>query len=141
MIHRIKREKDMLKNVWNGIGGKVKESESPEECVIREVFEESGLKIQNPLLKGILTFPNNRNTGETWYVFVYTTTEFTGELQENDEGELEWISVKSILQGKQNIHVQNADKYFIKWLDKKKIFSAKFDYEDEQITDYSVVFY
>ena len=57
MLHRIKKEKDMHEGKWNGLGGKMLDGETPEECVIREVREESGLTIKNPKLRGILTFP------------------------------------------------------------------------------------
>lgn len=137
MIHRVKREGDMFKDFWNGIGGKIQDNESPEECVIREVKEESGLTIKHPQLKGIITFPNNRDTGETWYVFVYLVTKFTGRIIENEEGKLEWIPVKNI----QKLNIQNADKLFTKWLNKNKIFSAKFYYVGDELKDYKVVFY
>ncbi|MAI88720.1 MAG: DNA mismatch repair protein MutT, partial [Candidatus Marinimicrobia bacterium] len=57
MLHRVKKENDMHEGKWNGLGGKLEAGESPEECVIREVYEESGLTIKNPKLKGIITFP------------------------------------------------------------------------------------
>ena len=58
MLHRIKKENDIHEGKWNGLGGKMEAGETPEECVIREVREESGLQIQNPALRGVLTFPN-----------------------------------------------------------------------------------
>lgn len=137
MIHRVKQEQDLFKNFWNGVGGKVTEGESPEECVIREVWEETGLTIREPKLKGILTFPNNRGSGETWYVFVYIATSFTGELTENYEGTLEWVSLSKL----NKLSIQNADKYFIKWLKRKGIFSAKFTYDGDSLNDLQVTFY
>ncbi len=137
MMHRTKRVGDLFKDFWNGIGGKLKDSESPEECAIREVKEETGLTITKPTLKGILTFPNNRDTGEVWYVFVYTVKHFKGNLKENEEGTLHWIEKKDL----SKLNIQKADKHFTKWLDLKKIFSAKFYYEGDTLVDYQVSFY
>lgn len=137
MMHRTKRDGDLFKDFWNGIGGKLEKDESPEECVIREVLEESGLTIRNPKLKGIATFPNNHDTGETWYVFIYTTNDFKGKLIENDEGKLEWVPIKDI----PSLNIQNADRHFLQWLNKDKIFSAKFYYIHNTLKDFNVVFY
>ena len=71
MIHRVKRDNDMHKGKWNGLGGKFNQGETPEECVIREVKEESGLSIKNPQLKGLITFPAADYPPEDWYVFVF----------------------------------------------------------------------
>ena len=90
MIHRIKKENDMHQGKWNGLGGKLEPGETPEECVIREVREESGLTIVGPLLKGLLTFPKFAND-EDWYVFVFVVHEFTGQLIKSNEGVLKWI--------------------------------------------------
>jgi 8-oxo-dGTP diphosphatase len=69
--------------------GKFEPGESPEECVVREVREESGLEIVNPRLRGLVMFPGFK--GDDWYVFVFTTQEFNSELKENGEGYLKWI--------------------------------------------------
>ena len=80
MVHRNKKVNDIQECKWNGLGGKFEPGETPEECVIREVLEESGLLIRNPKLCGLLMFPKFK--GNDWYVFVFTATEFTGELIE-----------------------------------------------------------
>ena len=79
MVHRNKKVNDIHEGKWNGLGGKFEAGETPEECVRREVLEESGLEIQNPRLHGLLVFTNFK--GNDWYVFVYTATEFRGELR------------------------------------------------------------
>ena len=84
MIHRVKRADDIHLGKWNGLGGKFEPGESPEECVIREVHEESGLELRQPRLCGLLTFTGFK--GNDWYVFVFTASEFSGELKENEEG-------------------------------------------------------
>jgi len=125
---------------WNGLGGKVDANESPEECVIREVYEESGLKIKDPTLKGIITYPDNNGTGDTWYVIVYVAKKFSGKLQLSPEGDLKWISTKDL--GKLKVH--QSDQYFFKWLNKKKVFSAKFLYsgkKGEHLVGHEVSFY
>ena len=135
MLLRNKKEKDMHKGKWNGLGGKFEEGETPEECVIREVKEESGLKIKNPTLKGFITFPSFNN--QTWRVFVFVAKEFEGKLIESDEGDLKWIKNEEVL----NLNLNEGDKIFMKWLNKKEFFSAKLIYEDKKFKDYEVVFY
>src|SRR3990167_3062501 len=78
MLHRIKKHRDIHEGKWNGLGGKLVPGETPEECVIREVREESGLSIRNPSLRGILTFPAFSEE-EDWYVYVFLAYEFSGE--------------------------------------------------------------
>lgn len=136
MIHRTKKENDIFKDFWNGIGGKLHHNETPEECIIREVIEETGLTIVKPQLRGIITFPNNRDTSETWIVFVFTATKFSGTVIENHEGTLEWIRTKGI----PKLNIQNADRVFMPWLNKKEIFSAKFHYRGDNLIDHIVNF-
>ena len=121
---------------YNGLGGKFDAGESPEECVIREVYEESGLIVKSLKLKGFISFPDFDGTND-WYVFVYIIKDFTGELIESDEGKLHWIDDAKVLE--QNIWP--GDKVFIPWLDKEDIFSAKFIYKDGEFKDYEVAFY
>lgn len=136
MIHRIKREEDMHKGKWNGLGGKVEPGETPEECVIREVKEECGLTVKNPLLKGLLTFPAFDGFDD-WYVFVFVATEFYGELTDSEEGVLKWIADSELF----SLNLWGGDKIFLKWLKKKGFFSARFFYAKGKLVDYTVVFY
>ncbi len=135
MLHRIKKQNDIHEGKWIGLGGKLEKGESPEECIIREVKEESGLNIYNPVLKGILTFPNFK--GEDWYVFLYTTSNFSGEVKECSEGKLEWIENNKI----KEINISKGDRLFLEWMEKKKMFSAKFIYKEDKLEDYSMVEY
>src|SRR3989304_598086 len=89
MVYRNKKPNDIRAGKWNGLGGKFEAGETPEECVRREVREESGLTIQNPRLHGLLMFPKFK--GDDWYVFVFTASEFSGEMIDSPEGKLEWI--------------------------------------------------
>jgi len=136
MLHRIKKENDMHEGKWNGLGGKLENGESPEECVIREVKEESGLEIKNPKLKGILTFPAFDGIDD-WYVFVFIAEEFKGELIDSPEGKLEWIDDDKLTQ----LNLWEGDKLFLEWLNEDKCFSGKFIYENGKLVSYEVHFY
>ena len=136
MLHRIKKENDVHKGKWNGLGGKVENGESPQECAVREVQEESGLKIYAPRLRGILTFPLF-TTNTDWYVFIFTATKYSGDLIVSNEGELQWIENEKLL----NIPLWEGDRIFLPWLDQKKFFSGKFIYRDKKLIDHTVEFY
>ena len=135
MVHRNKKANDMHEGKWNGLGGKFEAGETPEECVIREVYEESGLTIRNPRLCGLLMFPNFR--GMDWYVFVFTTHEFSGELIDSPEGRLEWIADGKVLE----LTRWESDHIFMPWIQEGKFFSAKFEYEGDQLRGHTVVFH
>ncbi len=136
MLNRNKRLDDMHRGKWNGLGGKLKNGETPEECVAREVEEESGLKIISPKLKGFITFPAF-DEEDDWYVFVFTAEKFTGELTESHEGELEWIDWDKVT----DLPLWEGDEYFLKWLHDDKIFSAKFIYKNFRYVSHTVEFY
>jgi len=136
MIHRVKKANDVHQGKWNGLGGKLDPGESPEECVVREVWEESGLKIRNPELKGFLTFPGFAND-EDWYAFVFVAREFEGELIESPEGSLEWVPDEQL----GSLPLWEGDYIFLPWLDQDRFFSGKFIYQDRRLVDHSVVFY
>ncbi len=137
MIYRNKKPDDLHKGKWNGLGGKLEPGESPEECVKREIKEESGLIIEDPKLVGFLTFPNFDKQQRDWYVFVYTAEKFKGEIIESPEGTLEWIDYDNIL----GLNLWESDHIFIKWIRENKFFSAKFVFQEGKVIDYSVNFY
>ncbi|MFN8487690.1 MAG: 8-oxo-dGTP diphosphatase [Caldilineaceae bacterium] len=136
MLHRVKKQNDMHAGKWNGLGGKFLPGETPEQCVIREVQEESGLTLHKPLLRGVLTFPAF-SKGEDWYAFVFVAHEFTGELIDSDEGVLRWIDDADLL----NLNLWEGDKIFLKWLDQNSFFSGQFIYDAGQLRAYNAVFY
>lgn len=136
MIHRVKKKNDMHQGKWNGLGGKLEAGETPEECAIREIYEESGLRARNIELKGLLTFPGFANE-EDWYAFVFTVHDFEGELIDSPEGYLSWIDDNKLAE----LELWDGDRVFLKWLDNPGFFSAKFNYKDGQFIDYQVVFY
>lgn len=138
MLKRIKKKNDMHEGKWNGLGGKMEGKETPEECVAREVFEESGLKIKNPKLKGILYFPNNVDkTADYWIVFVFTANDFEGKLNESEEGLLEWVDSDKIL----DLKLWEGDRIFIPLLFKDDFFTAKLDYKDGKLVRHEVRLY
>lgn len=136
MIHRIKKTNDMHQGKWNGLGGKLEAGETPEECAVREVLEESGLIALNPRLKGILTFPGFAND-EDWYAFVFVITEFEGELIDSVEGDLAWIDDKELM----NLNLWEGDRIFLPWLEQESFFSGKFVYEDGRLVSHQAVFH
>ena len=136
MLYRNKRKKDYHEGKWNGLGGKFELGESPEECAIRELEEESGLIAKNLILKGHLTFPMFDGVDD-WYVFVFIVDKFEGELIESEEGELRWIPNKEL----KDLNLWEGDQIFIDWLFDDKFFSAKFIYDEGKFIDYEVVFY
>jgi len=136
MLHRTKKENDIHEGKWNGLGGKFEQGESPEECAIRELREESGLVVRNPKLAGVLTFPKFAR-GEDWYVFVFIVTDFSGELIDSPEGDLEWIDDGEIM----NLNLWEGDSLFIQWMLEGKFFSGKFEYADGRLASHEATFH
>ncbi|MCS6971794.1 MAG: 8-oxo-dGTP diphosphatase [Turneriella sp.] len=136
MLHRNKNPDDVHYGKYNGLGGKFAAGESPEECVVREVFEESNLRIV-PTLRGVMTFPQF-SRGEDWYCFLFTAHEFSGELRTScGEGDLVWIEDSALL----SLPLWPGDRLFLSWLEQPRFFSAKFCYHNGELTHHEVVFY
>ncbi len=90
MLHRVKKENDINKDKWIGIGGKFEGEETPDECLLREAYEETGLTLTNWKCRGVVTFlTENPSDGEFMYLF--TADGFQGELKTCDEGDLQWV--------------------------------------------------
>lgn len=136
MLHRIKKENDMHEGKWNGLGGKFELGETPEECVIREVREESGLEIVEPKLHGFITFPAFDGF-EDWYVFIFSASKYGGKLIDSNEGNLEWIKDSELF----NLNLWDGDKIFMEWVNATRFFSAKFNYDNGKMLNYNVTFY
>jgi len=135
MVFRNKKPGDIHAGKWNGLGGKIEPGESPETCVRREIWEESGLEIASPVLHGLLVFTNFK--GQDWYVFVFTATEFSGALTDSPEGRLEWIPDHEVV----NLPLWPSDAIFLPWLEQRHFFSACFHYDDEMMLGHEVFFY
>ncbi len=111
--------------------------ETPEECAIREVFEETALVVEHPRMRGVLTFPAF-NGEEDWYVYVFTARKFTGVLKKScHEGDLFWIEDSNLM----SLPLWDGDRIFMKWLDSNKFFSGKFVYNTSGFESHSVVFH
>jgi 8-oxo-dGTP diphosphatase len=136
MLFRNKKENDYHEGKWNGLGGKFEAGETPQECAIREVLEETGLTVKNPVLKGLITFPMF-DTKDDWYVFLFTMKEFEGDLIDSPEGHLEWIRDADLTK----LNLWEGDKIFLPWIFQDKFFSAKFTYENGLFTGYTADFY
>ena len=130
MLHRIKKENDANKDKWIGIGGKFEDKESPEDCILRETLEETGLTLTNYKYRGIVTFVSNQ--WETEYMHLFTATEFEGKLKECDEGDLEWISEEKL----DSIPKWEGDKIFLDLIKTDApFFSLKLRYEGEKLME------
>lgn len=136
MMHRIKKPEDMHAGKWNGLGGKLLPGETPEQCAVREVEEESGLRMIDPLLRGVLTFPAFDDI-EDWYVFVFVAYRFTGELIDSSEGVLAWIDDDRLL----DLNLWEGDRIFLQWLDRDAFFSGHFIYREGRLLEHTVTFY
>ncbi len=135
MIHRNKKPGDIHSGKWNGLGGKFEPGETPEECVIREVLEESGLLITEPRYHGLIMFP--RFKGEDWYVFVFSATHFTGEQIPSPEGDLAWVPDCEL----EALPLWPSDHIFLPWMAQDRFFSAKFLYNGDDLISSEVVFH
>ena len=92
MLHRVKKKNDINHDKWIGIGGKFEPEEAPEECILRETKEETGLTLTSWRCRGVVTFLQEGGEGE--YMYLFTADDFTGELAECDEGDLQWVSME-----------------------------------------------
>lgn len=92
MLHRVKKKNDINHDKWIGIGGKFEPEEAPEECILREAKEETGLTLTSWRCRGVVTFLQEGGEGE--YMYLFTADDFTGELIECDEGDLQWVSTE-----------------------------------------------
>lgn len=128
MLHRISKENDPNKDKWIGVGGKFEDRESPEECMIREVKEETGLDLIKYQYRGLITFASDK--WETEYMHLFTADDFTGELKNCEEGVLEWVEKERIL----DLTLWEGDKIFLELLQKEKnFFTVKLEYCGEKL--------
>lgn len=130
MLHRVKKENDVNRDKWIGIGGHFEEDETPEECLCREVKEETGLELNSWRFRGIITFISNEF--DTEYMFLFTSTDFSGEIMECNEGTLEWVEKDKVY----DLPVWEGDKVFFKLLEKRQeFFSLKLRYEGDCLVE------
>lgn len=131
MMHRVKKEKDLNKDKWVGVGGHFEADESPEDCLLREVKEETGLTLTAWRFRGIVTFLSNQ-WPETEYMCLYTADEFEGEMTACDEGTLEWVEKSKVYE----LPIWEGDKIFFRLLEEdREFFSLKLRYEGNVLTE------
>lgn len=130
MLHRVKKVNDENHDKWIGVGGKLESGESPEDCLLREVWEETGLKLIKYQFRGLVTFVSNE--WGTEYMHLFTATEYEGEIKECEEGELVWVDKKEI----EHLNIWEGDKVFFRLLDEtENFFSLKLRYEGEELVE------
>lgn len=133
MLHRVKKEKDVNRDKWIGIGGHFEEGESPEECLLREAKEETGLILLSWRFRGIVTF-----IAEGWpteYMCLFTADDYEGELTECSEGTLEWVDKEEI----DRLNLWEGDKIFFKLLkEEHPFFSLKLRYQGDRLVEWSL---
>lgn len=128
MLHRIKKENDLNEGKWIGVGGKCEEDESPEECVLRECREETGLTLSNYRYRGIVTFVSDQWEGE--YMHLFTSEGFSGEIGPCSEGVLEWLDKKAL----RSLRLWEGDHIFLDLLEAESpFFSLKLCYVGDRL--------
>ena len=129
MLHRTKKEKDINKDKWIGIGGKFLNRESPDECLLREAWEETGLTLTRWQCRGVVTFLSDV---EDEYMYLFTADGFEGDLKECDEGDLQWVSREFL----NTLPKWEGDEIFLKLLwENAPFFLLKLRYEGDKLLE------
>ena len=128
MLHRVKKENDLNRDKWVGIGGKFEDRESPEECNSREVLEETGLTLNSARYCGIVTFVSDK--WETEYMHIFYSDDFSGTVRDCDEGVLEWVRKENLY----TMPIWEGDKIFLRLIEENSpFFSLKLVYEGDRL--------
>ena len=129
MLHRVKKENDASHDKWIGVGGKCEADESPDECMLREVWEETGLSVRQWQYRGIVTF-----ISDVWpceYMHLFTATQWEGDMTVCDEGDLQWVPIAEI----ETLNLWEGDKIFLRLLrdPQQPFFSLKLVYQGDDL--------
>jgi len=129
MLHRVKKKNDINHDKWIGVGGKFEDKESPEDCLLREVWEETGLTLTGYQYRGIVTFISDQY--ETEFMHLFTADRWTGTIKDCDEGVLEWVPREQVAQ----LPSWEGDKIFLDLLarEEEPFFSLKLCYEGDRL--------
>lgn len=134
MLHRTKKKNDGSFEKWLGVGGKIEPGETPDECILRETKEETGLTLTTYSYRGKVNFYSNQWEDEIMYL--YTATEYTGEMIDCNEGNLEWVPLSEIM----NLHLWEGDKIFLKLLmEDAPFFELEVHYEGDTLVDHKIL--
>ncbi|OLS26785.1 MAG: 8-oxo-dGTP diphosphatase [Candidatus Heimdallarchaeota archaeon LC_3] len=143
LLHRVKKENDMHQDKYIGVGGKLEPYESPWQCMVREIKEETDVKPLDLTFRAIIFFNDiNKNSihpALNWLVFVYRCTKYVGKIRENSEGKLVWVDLDKDFP---YLNIWEGDKTFVpKLLREEKFFEAIFTYNgsDESLVDYKLL--
>jgi len=130
MLHRVKKENDINKDKWIGIGGHFENTESPEECLLREVKEETGLTLHSYRFRGLVTFVTLQGVSE--YMCLFTSDDFSGELTTCNEGDLEWVKKGRFSE----LNLWEGDYIFLRLLEERDtFFSLKLVYDEDKLVE------
>ena len=130
MLHRVKKVNDLNQDKWIGIGGKFEDRESPEECILRETLEETGLTLKSLEYRGVLTFVSDK--WPTEYIHLFYSNDFSGNLTKCDEGNLDWVEIEKVYK----LPLWQGDKIFLRLIEEKApFFSLKLEYQGENLVN------
>ena len=140
MLYRNKKKNDVHEGKYVGIGGKFEFGETPEECIIREIKEETGLTVNSLKYHGLISFPKFAND-DNWYMFIFSCRDFEGEVPEDrlddcPEGRLLWVDNDKVM----DLNMWDGDRVFLEWVATKKVFNAKIEYEDGELKRYCLLY-
>lgn len=141
MLYRNKKKNDVHEGKYVGIGGKFEFGETPEECIIREIKEETGLTVNSLRYHGLISFPKFAND-DNWYMFIFSCRDFEGEVPEDrlddcPEGRLLWVDNDKVM----DLNMWDGDRVFLEWVATKNVFNAKIEYKEGILDKYHVDFY
>lgn len=132
MLYRNKKKNDLNAGKWIGVGGKIESGESPYEAIVRETREETDYVLHSARFVGVVTFIDHREKDYEEMMFMFTSTDFSGEMKTCNEGDLHWIDDERIF----DLPMWEADPYYLAWLNDDDVHLAKAEYADGRLVNY-----